>query len=499
MEKGCTLEELLRKALQKLKKEEFYEEYLGVLLSAWYTTVAELKLALSDGAAWSDIQLPGRLKLEMKRMIISIDQKENMDDHPSSSSSSVVGEADVLQPGENAWIRSFSLKDNAYYYYNKLNGTSHWEIPDGESYDDDLGNIIDEKNLESRDLGLSGNVAEGQRQRQQQQQQHFIITDDDRDLSPLDDQFYSPTATAVSAVPVPSCPPFAVIADVYSEESLSGCRPVVASTSTPASSNFGTNDGNDETEVENAGNNEDSDLDNYLLDEEKENETIGSIRRTTPTGLLRSATKGVLNVLGARNRSTDSSNIDTRTTEDSNNDADYADDEDYDEHVRLLCEMGFTIEQASDALVENGNNVTAAASYLVNNTNRHELEKAQRRGDVDVGFGLCDDDVIDSRSGANGLSHLQSPPPPPPPPQPSSHSLSSSSSSSSSYSSSSELVAENGSGNARKGNSKSSGGVSPLFSKGLNLFGKVKPEHQQSGGVAARSGIMSDNEGNNHK
>ena len=69
MEKISTLEELLRKALQKLKKEEFYEEYHGVLLSAWYTTIAELKLALSDGDAWSDIQLPGRLKLEMKRMI----------------------------------------------------------------------------------------------------------------------------------------------------------------------------------------------------------------------------------------------------------------------------------------------------------------------------------------------------------------------------------------------------------------------------------------------
>ena len=89
MEKNVTLEDLLMKALQKLKKEEFYEEYLQVLLGAWYTTVPELKLALSDGDAWSDIQLPGRLKLEMKRMIIGMDQKEMGEEGmtPSSSSS----------------------------------------------------------------------------------------------------------------------------------------------------------------------------------------------------------------------------------------------------------------------------------------------------------------------------------------------------------------------------------------------------------------------------
>lgn len=460
MEKINTLEDLLRKALQKLKKEEFYDEYYRVLLSAWYTTIAELKLALSDGAAWTDIQLPGRLKLEMKRMIISMEQKEIVDENQIPPSSSSVNIDNNSPSGEISWIRCFSTEHNAYYYYHKTAGTTQWDLPSDEAYDDDpsVSNLhVQGRNKEvalndsvsgDNDLlllaqGTLDDSGEYLSPMAQQHQQHFIVTNHDRGLSPLDDQFYSPTATAVSAIPVPSCPPFTVVANLCEDDNDNG--------------HYGSAEYDDDYS------------DESLSEEEKAGERTGSTRRKSPTGLLRSATKGVLNALGARSRNSGNINVDTDTMVDSNHDADHVDDEDYDEHVRLLCEMGFTVEQASDALVENNNDVTAAASYLVNNSNIRELVEAQQRVDGDNIT-----DASNSNNSCSSTSGNTNLPPPPPPLQP--------------PSSSSGIVAETGLGTAKRGNPKSPGGVTPLFSKGLNLFGKPKQE-QQVDGVAARSGI----------
>ena len=202
MEKNVTLEDLLMKALQKLKKEEFYEEYLQVLLGAWYTTVPELKLALSDGDAWSDIQLPGRLKLEMKRMIIGMDQKEMGEEGmtPSSSSSS------SSSAGGHTWIRCYAAEHNAYYYCHPVHLTTQWELPNGESYEDDISVLAlhtegregggPEAGVEGRDdlLPLARGASDNSDEYLSptgRPHQNFIITEEGRRSSPLEEQFYS--------------------------------------------------------------------------------------------------------------------------------------------------------------------------------------------------------------------------------------------------------------------------------------------------------------------
>ena len=120
--------------------------------------------------------------------------------------------------------------------------------------------------------------------------------------------------------------------------------------------------------------------------------------------------------------------------------------------MRILCEMGFTMEEASDALVESSNDLAAAASYLVNRSQREV------------------DDVPSLR-------------PPPSPPQPTFPSSPTNNSVVVKDTSVSEGDKEQSSrslnghlfggedGCVRINSSSEGKKTSPLFSKGLNIFG----------------------------
>ena len=64
-----TLEDLLSTALQNLNQSKRLDEYLSYLTSEWYTTPEDLRLAYQNDKIWSQITLPGRLKLELIKLI----------------------------------------------------------------------------------------------------------------------------------------------------------------------------------------------------------------------------------------------------------------------------------------------------------------------------------------------------------------------------------------------------------------------------------------------
>ena len=64
-----TLEDLLATALQNLNQSKRLDEYLSYLTSEWYTTPEDLRLAYQNDKIWSQITLPGRLKLELIKLI----------------------------------------------------------------------------------------------------------------------------------------------------------------------------------------------------------------------------------------------------------------------------------------------------------------------------------------------------------------------------------------------------------------------------------------------
>lgn len=123
----ATIRDLLNIALQRtatgrLHKEENLEKFCDYLLeNEWYTTIDELKLALSDVQAWSDLKLPGRLKLEMKAILL--------DNAASSYSQSVDTEV--------SWTRCWSEEHNSFYFFNHVTSEARWSPPDGEYEEDE--------------------------------------------------------------------------------------------------------------------------------------------------------------------------------------------------------------------------------------------------------------------------------------------------------------------------------------------------------------------------
>lgn len=118
------LPKILRSALSNLNKLEDFDKFLSYLKSEWYSTSSELKLALADGQAWDAIQLPGRLKLELKKILL----KDTLDNEAAAVSSPSTQYV--------KWTKCFSKEHQHYYYFNKETSATQWEAP-SESYDED--------------------------------------------------------------------------------------------------------------------------------------------------------------------------------------------------------------------------------------------------------------------------------------------------------------------------------------------------------------------------
>lgn len=109
------MERLLSTALDNLKKADLYREYLEYLHAEWFYTMDDLRLALDDGKSWSDLKLPGRLKLELKKLMM----ETNSDDYHAVPNEDMV---------TATWQRCYSEENECYYYYNIQTQEVSWEL-----------------------------------------------------------------------------------------------------------------------------------------------------------------------------------------------------------------------------------------------------------------------------------------------------------------------------------------------------------------------------------
>lgn len=135
------MKELLKNALQNLHQIERLEEYITYLHQEWFFTVNDLALAIEDNKSWSDLKLPARLKLEMKKMVLESQKEEKREEDDSSELSAAA-----------KWQKCYSAEHNAYYYYNHRTDETVWELPQGEKW------TADETSASSDDNGMLENL-----------------------------------------------------------------------------------------------------------------------------------------------------------------------------------------------------------------------------------------------------------------------------------------------------------------------------------------------------
>ena len=102
----ASIEDLLRQSLLNLSQSEdmdrLLSKFISYLHSEMFFTLSDLRLAVDDKDSWSDLRLPVRLKLEMKRLLQS-----NFGLNPQTSVS-----------GQVKWKRCFSEEYDSHYFLN---------------------------------------------------------------------------------------------------------------------------------------------------------------------------------------------------------------------------------------------------------------------------------------------------------------------------------------------------------------------------------------------
>lgn len=141
-----SIEELLIICLVALGKLDSLQEHLEYLIAEWYIDLEDLRIAIEDGAAWAELKLPGRLKLEMKR-----EMKKLSNEGSDASQDEEVGDSLVERAGKSGiprpaplvglgsthspdWIECYSPDDKCCYYFNRVTQVTQWEPPSREQY-----------------------------------------------------------------------------------------------------------------------------------------------------------------------------------------------------------------------------------------------------------------------------------------------------------------------------------------------------------------------------
>lgn len=100
------MEDLLRQSLLNLNQSEdmdrLLSKFISYLHSEMFFTLSDLRLAVDDKDSWSDLRLPVRLKLEMKRLLQS-----NFGMNTQASPT-----------GQVRWKRCFSQEYDSHYFLN---------------------------------------------------------------------------------------------------------------------------------------------------------------------------------------------------------------------------------------------------------------------------------------------------------------------------------------------------------------------------------------------
>ena len=137
---ASTIESILTRCLTKLKRIESRDMYLEMLHSEWYMTPADLWLAIDDGKAWSDLKLPGRLKIEIKRELQVLQSTSNETGQITKSSSNAlptttITSKEIIVQEKQQWMKYFSEEHQTFFYTNLRTHESQWEIPIGDQHD----------------------------------------------------------------------------------------------------------------------------------------------------------------------------------------------------------------------------------------------------------------------------------------------------------------------------------------------------------------------------
>lgn len=128
-----SIEKLLGSILLRLNKLDSLNEHVANITAEWYFNVSDLQMALLDGNAWSELKLPGRLKLEMKIELLRL---QNL--RIEESSYSYVSPVNKIAIEKELWTKYFSAEHNAFFFYCQSSDMTQWEVPTGniEIYDD---------------------------------------------------------------------------------------------------------------------------------------------------------------------------------------------------------------------------------------------------------------------------------------------------------------------------------------------------------------------------
>lgn len=131
-------DEILRDALNILNQPEKFQQYHSYLNNEWLRTVDDLRLAIGDEHLWSNLKLPARLKLEIKRALAAFDAKQSvinspMSEDPSQSNNNNNDETNDYEQSYDAtgtsygdWTLYYSEEHSAYYWYHTITGESQW-------------------------------------------------------------------------------------------------------------------------------------------------------------------------------------------------------------------------------------------------------------------------------------------------------------------------------------------------------------------------------------
>jgi hypothetical protein len=202
------IEPLIRSILHKMNKLESLEEHIEYLRSEWYLTIDDLRLALNDKIQWSELQLPGRLKIELKKELIKINVYKNDNDETDITNNNnnnnilspikdddnnniqlntpinniiiednndihnnddelcelAIGNHNTTTTTTNTtttsskWLKCFSPDHESFYYVSQTTGESQWEEPDpnDEIEEDEYSMALHAESL----VDSNGNVGE---------------------------------------------------------------------------------------------------------------------------------------------------------------------------------------------------------------------------------------------------------------------------------------------------------------------------------------------------
>lgn len=118
------LEVILKRALKVLNQTQHYDHYLQYLNSEWYYTVEDLRLAQYDENIWFNLDLPGRLKIELSSLL---DESVEYSNHDILRCSEQIDDIDNFI---NPWVKCYSYEHQCYYFYNTISLESSWDSPD---------------------------------------------------------------------------------------------------------------------------------------------------------------------------------------------------------------------------------------------------------------------------------------------------------------------------------------------------------------------------------